>query len=175
MFFLPKKMKKKNWVANCGNKVDVYGSKFGAKILTALTNSTANAVESFLLHGRLIRKHILPGSPGHPKTEGSRAVRMVGLKQLVRRVFRICSAERRSRGQLQQAEVEETGGAMRSAAAAATSVTLELDVLDCAVCWQALCPPVFQVQIVHSQNQKVFYLFCCYISAAISLWCRYKF
>jgi hypothetical protein len=100
---------------------------------------------------------------------------MVGLKQLVRRVFRICSAERRSRGQLQQAEVEETGGAMRSAAAAATSVTLELDVLDCAVCWQALCPPVFQVQIVHSQNQKVFYLFCCYISAAISLWCRYKF
>ena len=133
MFFLPKKNeKKKNWVANCGNKVDVYGSKFGAKILTALTNSTANAVESFLLHGRLIRKHILPGSPGHPKTEGSRAVRMVGLKQLVRRVFRICSAERRSRGQLQQAEVEETGGAMRSAAAAATSVTLELDVLDCA-------------------------------------------
>jgi hypothetical protein len=27
----------------------------------------------------------------------------------------------------------------------ATSVTLELDILDCSVCWEPLQPPVFQV------------------------------
>jgi hypothetical protein len=71
--------------------------------------------------------------------------------------------------------VEETGGTMRSGAAA-TSVTLELDVLDCTVCWLPLCRPVFQYYIREPPNsQNLGFLSLLLLSAAISLWCRCKF
>jgi E3 ubiquitin-protein ligase SIAH1 len=50
---------------------------------------------------------------------------------------------------LQDPEEGKWGGvAMRRTAAAAADVSMELDILDCPVCYQPLRPPIFQVHVL---------------------------
>ena len=56
-------------------------------------------------------------------------------------------------------EGECMGAAKRRKAAAATDVSMELDILDCPVCYHPLRPPIFQVHArVFKKNAKSFFL-----------------